>query len=88
MQGTYKTKEGGSVQVLTFDEPNNMAYVAYESGEKKWVAVQDASDWIPENIYIPDIPAQMTEEQEESVAKEEKVKNKRTKKDTDDTNKK
>jgi len=58
MEGKYKTKDGSEVNIICFDHPNNMAYVDFGEGEKRWVAKMEYEKWMP-TIYIPDIPAQI-----------------------------
>jgi len=86
---SFKTLEEEIVTVEDFDAANKMAYVHIQSGQYKWYTEAEYSDWVstgtatisPEYIYVPDIPAQMTDEQAESVVEEtEKPKKKITKK--------
>ena len=86
---SFKTPEGEIIKVEDFDAINKMAYVHISSGQYKWYTEAEYSDWVstgtatikPEYIYVPDMPAQMTDEQAELVEEEtEKPKKKTTKK--------
>lgn len=88
----YTTPEGKQEKVLMVDEINKMVYINVEGSNHRWVHEPEYSKWVATdtaadipNIYIPDIPAQMTEEQAKTVS--EKPKKKTIKKKTDDTNK-
>lgn len=59
MEGLYITNKGEEVKIITFDAPNNMIFVSYPDGEKKWVGKVDYDKWSPKYISIPDIPSQM-----------------------------
>ncbi len=52
MKGKYKTKEDKEVEVLDFDEANNIAYVDFGDGEKKWVADSEFSEWLSQEENI------------------------------------
>ena len=81
---TYTTPDGKIEKVLMFDEENKMVHVKTEGGIDRWVHQPEYSTWTSNNtaempmIHVPDIPAQMTDEQANSV--EEKPKKKTTKK--------
>lgn len=72
---SFKTPEGEIIKVEDFDAVNKMAYVHISSGQYRWYTEAEYSHWertgtaapIPEYIYVPDMPAQMTDEQAESV---------------------
>jgi ornithine cyclodeaminase/alanine dehydrogenase-like protein (mu-crystallin family) len=70
---TYKTPEGESHKILMFDELNKMVYINVIGSNHKWVHENEYSTWVVNDtaempkIYIPDMPAQMTDEQAESV---------------------
>ena len=66
----YKTPEGKVVKVICYDEPNNMAYFDLGEGEKRWVAKMDYEKWEKVYYHIPDMPAQMSEEQEVKIESE------------------
>lgn len=98
----YTTPEGKTHKILMFDELNKMVYIHIEGALHRWVHENEYCTWVTNDtaempkIYVPDIPAQMTEEQAESVGEnlatevvaieEEKPKKKTTKKKKDDTN--
>ena len=83
----YTTPEGKQEKVLMFDEINKMVYINVEGSNHRWVHESEYSTWTSNDtadmpkVYIPDIPAQMTEEQSATV--EEKPKRKNTKKTTE-----
>lgn len=63
---TFKTPEGTLYKVLDFDEINKMAYINTEGSRHRWVHEPEYNTWVETDIYgdfIPDIPAQMSEEQ-------------------------
>lgn len=78
----FITPEGETVTVLDFDAANKIAYVHLFSGQHQWFTEAEYSQWKSANVakvdytYVPDIPAQMTEEQAESVEEVEKPKRK------------
>lgn len=69
----YKTPEGETHKILMFDELNKMVYINVEGSNHRWVHENEYSTWVANDtadmskIHVPDIPAQMTEEQAESV---------------------
>ncbi len=64
----YTTPEGDSHKVLMVDEINKMAYINISGTLHRWVHEPEYSTWKEvTNVYVPDGPAQMTDEQEESV---------------------
>lgn len=76
MKNKFKTSEGKEVNVIEWDEPNNIAYVKFPNGNKIWVGKKEYSTWesigdsdvpVTKSVHIPDMPSQMTEEQAESV---------------------
>lgn len=73
----YTTPEGNTHKVLMFDEINKMAYIHIIGGHHRWVHESEYSTWTVNDtaempkIYIPDIPAQMTDEQINSQSKTE-----------------
>lgn len=74
---TYTTPNGNTHKVLMFDEINKMAYIHLTGGHHRWVHESEYSTWTINDtaempkIYVPDIPAQMTEEQINSQSKTE-----------------
>lgn len=87
---TFTTPDGKIHKVLDFDEINKMAYINVEGSQYRWVHEPEYSTWtvndtaVMPKIHVPDIPAQMTEEQAASVTDEAVVdKPKKTKKKTD-----
>ncbi len=93
---SFKTPEGEIIKVEEFDAINKMAYVHISSGQYRWYTEAEYSEWVstgtatiaPDFFYVPDIPAQMTEEQAASVEVVEEVvaekpKKRTTKKKTD-----
>lgn len=78
----YKTPEGEYHTVLMVDELNKMVYINIGGSRHRWVHEPEYSTWTEVNtVYVPDIPAQMTDEQNESVGEEivEKPKKRATK---------
>ena len=80
MKGRFKTPDGKEVKVIEFDEPNNIVYAQFPNGNKIWIGKTEYSTWksshtgeVPKEdyVYVPDIPAQMTEEQINSQSKTE-----------------
>lgn len=65
----YTTPEGNTHKVLMFDEINKMAYIHIIGGHHRWVHESEYSTWTVNDtaempkIYIPDIPAQMIEQE-------------------------
>jgi len=93
MIGETLVEPNGTVRkILDYDSLNKMVYVHEWGGHYKWVHEPEYSTWTRNDtanmpkVYVPDTPAQMTEEQAASVEEKPKVKNKTTKK-KDDTNK-
>lgn len=84
---SFKTPEGEIIKVEDFDAANKMAYVHLSSGQYKWYTEAEYSDWVrtgtatptPEYVYVPDAPAQMTDEQTASVTEEAPKKTKKKK---------
>jgi len=70
---TFTAPDGKIHKVLDFDEVNKMAYIRVFAESYRWVHEAEYSTWtvndseIPKYYYIPDMPAQMTEEQAKSV---------------------
>ena len=93
MKGNTFTAPDGKVhKVLDFDEINKMAYINVFGSQYRWVHEPEYSTWtvndtaVMPNVYVPDTPAQMTEEQSASVQEtivEEKPKRKSSKKEKD-----
>lgn len=50
--GKYKTQTGESVEVLNFDESNNIAYVDFGEGQCRWVAESEFGTWRGEGVII------------------------------------
>ncbi len=73
---SFKTQEGEIIKVEDFDADNKMAYVHISSGQYRWYTEAEYSTWtrndtsVMPKIYVPDVPAQMTEEQTASVTEE------------------
>ena len=71
---SFQTPEGETIRVEDFDADNKMAYVHISSGQYRWYTEAEYSTWtrndtaVMPNIYVPDVPAQMTEEQSASVS--------------------
>lgn len=66
---TFTTPEGKTVKVLDFDPINKMAYINVYAGNFTWIHESEYCNWVINDtaqmpkFYIPDIPAQMTDEQ-------------------------
>lgn len=76
MKGKFKTPDGKEVSVIEYDEPNNILFAKFPNGNRIWVGKKEYSTWeslggeeVPKtkHIHIPDMPAQMTEQQADSV---------------------
>jgi hypothetical protein len=82
MEGKFKTENGTEVKVLEYDEPNKILFALFPYGRRIWIGKTEYSKWKKiskekplevnktEHIYIPDIPAQMTEEKSEVISDE------------------
>lgn len=84
MKGKFKTPDGKEVSVIEYDEPNNILFAKFPNGNRIWVGKKEYSLWqslggaeVPktEHIYVPDVPAQIIEENpvQEPVTLEEVV---------------
>ncbi len=62
MKNYLITNHGKCVEVLYFDADHKMKYVDFGQGDKHWVGEPEYKDWVSP-IYVPDGPAQMSEEQ-------------------------
>jgi len=96
---TFTAPDGQIHKVLDFDEINKMAYIRVFAENYRWVHEAEYSTWTVNDsgtvpyYHVPDIPAQMTDEQAESVGEkveeeapvveEVKPKKRTTKKKTD-----
>lgn len=68
---TYTTPEGDSHKVLMVDEINKMVYINLVGSAHRWVHEPEYSTWKEvSTIYVPDMPAQMTDEQAQSVGED------------------
>ena len=69
----YTAPDGTIHKILMFDELNKMVYINIVGTLHRWVHESEYSTWTVNDtaempkIYVPDIPAQMIEEQAESV---------------------
>jgi len=72
---SFTTPEGKTVKVLDFDTINKMAYINVYAGNFTWIHESEYCKWVINDTaqmpkyYIPDIPAQMTDEQIKSQNK-------------------
>ena len=72
---SFTTPEGKTVKVLDFDPINKMAYINVYAGNFTWIHEKEYCNWVINDtaqmpkFYIPDIPAQMTDEQIKSQKK-------------------
>lgn len=63
---TYKTPEGELHKILMYDDVNKMVYINLIGTSHRWVHDDEYKTWKEYDLYrdfIPDIPAQMSEEQ-------------------------
>lgn len=76
MNSKFKTQDGKDVNVIEWDEKNNIAYVKFPNGNKIWVGKKEYSTWeaigdsevpMTKSVHIPDMPSQMTDQQAKSV---------------------
>lgn len=78
MKGETLVEPNGTVRkIIDYDDVNKMVYVHEWGGHYKWVHEPEYSTWTRNDtanmpkVYVPDIPAQMTEEQINSQSKTE-----------------
>jgi len=79
MTGKFKTPEGKEVLVIEYDEPNNILRAKFPHDRTIWVGKTEYKTWTKiggetkaENfVHVPDIPAQMTEEQAGEILPQE-----------------